>query len=281
MRGKVNEFLPHIRQRLFLRYPTVDTISGTSWQDTEGIASKNAEKYDIILSLGGDGTLHNVINGVARSGKQCIVGVLPFGTCNDVARTLKIPRELDKALDAVLRLNTTKYDLMFDGEQYIAYTLAGGYLTGVSFNTNQKFKRKVGRFAYICAGIKNIFSLKGLPFTFKVDGERIHGQFVYVMLMNGHSAGGFNINKGEDLANGKIKFVAIQKSKGLGALNCFVRLFTRGVNAIRKNKYAYVRDAKMIDIENPSNEAFTLDGEKVKFLTKHIQVTTEIEMITG
>lgn len=280
MKGKIGEFLPHIKERLFLRYQTVDVVSGSNAKQTEELAFKNSGKYDIILSVGGDGTLHQVINGIAKAEQKSIVGILPFGTCNDVARTVGIPRELDKAIDTVLRLNTTKYDLMFDGNQYIVYALASGYLTSVSFKAKQKAKKKVGRMAYVWAGIGGLFSLKALPFTFVVDGERLHGKFVYAMLMNGCSAGGFNINKGEDLANNKVKFVAIKKTNGLAAFCTFVRMFTRGINAIRKNKCAIVRDASKIQIENPSNEPFTLDGEKVKFLTTEIKVTTSIEMIT-
>lgn len=280
MKGKVIEYLPHIRERLSLRFNTVETLCGQTEIDTEDIAKKNSGKYDIILSVGGDGTLHNVINGVAKAEQKSLVGVLPFGTCNDVARTLNIPHELDKALDTVLRLNTTKYDLMFDGENYISYALASGYLTSVSFKAKQSVKKKIGRFAYVWAGVAGLFSLKAIPFTFVVDKERLHGKFVYVMLINGSSAGGFSINKGEDLSNGTIKFVAIKKTKGLGAFCAFVDMFAHGIKSIRKRKCVVVRDVKKVNIENPSNEPFTLDGEKVKFLTRQITVSTTIEMIT-
>lgn len=281
LKGKIEQNLPHIKQRLSLRYTTVEMIASKSPAHTQDVACKNAGKYDIILAAGGDGTLHNVINGVARAEQKCIVGVLPFGTCNDVARTLNIPRDLDKSINAVLRLNTTKYDIMFDGEQYIAYSLASGYLTSVSFKANQKTKSKIGRMAYVWAGLGGLFKLKALPFTFDVDGTRMNDKFVYVMLINGRSAGGFEINKNEDIANGKIKFVAIKKTKGLGAFCTFVRMFTHGVDAIRKNKSAVVIDAKKVSIENPSNEPFCLDGEKVKFLTKQVQVATTVEIITN
>ena len=280
MKGKVEENLPYIRQRLSLRYSIVNTVAGKSQSHTQELASKYAEKYDIVLALGGDGTLHNVINGVAKAKADCLVGVLPFGTCNDVARTLNIPRDLNKALDTVLRLNTTKYDIMFDGEQYIAYSLAAGYLTSVSFKAKQKVKKRIGRMAYFWSAVGGLFSFKGLPFTFQIDGERVNGKFVYVMLINARSAGGFDINANENVANGKIKFVAIKKTAGLGSFCTFVRMFTRGVSAIRKSKNAIVCDAKSISIENPSNEPFCVDGEKVKFLTKQIKIATTIQMIT-
>lgn len=280
MKGKVEDNLPHIKQRLSLRYSTVDAVAGKSSSGAKELAQKNAGKYDIILSLGGDGTLHNVIDGVAKSGEKCIVGILPFGTCNDVSRTLGIPRDLDRALDCVLRLNTTKYDLMFDDEQYISYALASGYLTDVSFKTNQKIKKKVGRLAYVFAGLGRLFKVKKLPFTFYADNQRIHGKFIYVMLLNGKSAGGFAVDPEADLADGKVRFVAIKSGNGLGGINAFVKLFLRGIKSIRKNKNAIVMDVSKVTIENPSNEAFTLDGEKLKFLKKEIKVSASIQMIT-
>lgn len=281
MKGKVGEFLPHIRERLFLRYTIVDTIAGKSATDAEEVAFKNAPKYDIVVSLGGDGTLHQVINGVAKSNANCLVGVLPFGTCNDVARTLGIPLNLDKALDCVLRLNTTKYDLMTDGTNYISYALATGYLTSVAFEAKQGTKKRVGRFAYMLAGVGSLFKLKGLPFTFTLDGNtRLTDKYVYAMLINSRYAGGFNINKNEDVSNGKFKFVAIKKTKGLGSFFIFTRMFLHGIDAIKKSKNAIVRDVKNVVIENPSNQPFVLDGEKLCFLKKEIKVKTTIEMIT-
>ena len=156
MKGKVNEFLPKMKQRLSLRYSVVDAVSSPENDGAETLAFKNAGKYDVIVSCGGDGTLHNVINGVMKSGFNPIVGILPFGTCNDVARTLGIPHNLDKALDCILRLNTTSYDLMFDGEKYITYSMATGYLTKSTYSASNKAKRrfakKVQRVIFSCCG---------------------------------------------------------------------------------------------------------------------------------
>ncbi len=281
MRGKVEKFLPKIKQRLSLRYNLIDCVAGESGQESEEIANKNASKYDIILSLGGDGTLHNVVNGVLKSNANPIVGVLPFGTCNDVATTLKMPKNLDKAIDAVLRLNTTLYDIAFDGTNYMVYSLAGGYLTDIPYKTKGKTKRKLGRFAYVLYGIKNMFKSNPLPLTITADGESFDGKFNFIMLINSIYSGGFKLNAGEDLHNNKIKLVLIKKSKGMASLFEFARLFMFGIKNVKKCKNTIIKDVSNIEIINHSNSAFSFDGEKEKFLKKTLKVKQALKFITN
>ena len=267
MKGKISEHLPHIKQRLLLRYPQVDAMA-TPFEGAEDIAHSFADKYDILISCGGDGTLHEIINGVMKSGSQPIIAIFPFGTCNDVARTFKIPFDLDKAIDAVLRLKTISYDVMFDGTDYVTYALATGYLTQASYSASSKIKKKIGRLAYVFSGIKCMFHFDALPMTVTCDGERIHGKFVYMMAMNGESTGGFKLNKGEIINNGKVKMVLIKRGRGIRSLFTFLKLFLFGIKSVVKSKNAIVREVTHFEIENHANTPFTLDGEKAKFLKK-------------
>ena len=268
-KGKIVDFLPYIKQRLLLRYEKVDAMA-TPKEGAEDIAQSFAGKYDIIVSCGGDGTLHETINGVMKSGFNPIIAIFPFGTCNDVARTFKIPFNIDKAIDCVLRLKTTSYDVMFDGTDYITYALATGYLTQASYVVPSKVKRKIGRFAYVIAGLKCLFKFDALPITITCDNERIHGKFVYAMAMNGESTGGFKLNKGEVINNGKVKVVLIKRGKW--CLFTFIKLFLFGIKSIMKSKNAVIREVEHFEIENHANAPFTADGEKLKFLKKKFQV---------
>lgn len=269
MKGKISGHLPRIKQRLLMRYEKVDSMA-TPKEGAEDIAFSFASKYDIIISCGGDGTLHEVINGVMKSGCNPIIAIFPFGTCNDVARTFKIPFNLDKAIDTVLRLKTTSYDVMFDGKDYVTYALATGYLTQASYAVPSKVKRKIGRLAYVFAGLKCLFKFEALPITITCDNERIHGKFVYAMAMNGESTGGFKLNKGEIINNNKVKIVLIKKRRG--CLFTFIKLFLFGIKSIMKSKNAIVREVESFEIENHANAPFTADGEKFKFLKKKFQV---------
>lgn len=270
-KGKIEECMPMIKKRLLLRYSLVDTVA-TPPEGAEDLAFTNAGKYDILVSCGGDGTLHEVMNGVMKSKFQPIVAILPFGTCNDVARTLNIPFDLNKALDCILRLNTTSYDVMFDGKDYVTYALATGYLTKASYSASSKAKKKMGRIAYVFSGLRNMFHFDALPITVTCDGERIHGKFVYMMVMNGESVGGFKLNKHEVVNNDKVKVVLIKRGRGISSLFTFAKMFLFGIKSIMKSKNAIIREASKIEIENHANNPFTFDGEKAKFLKKKVIV---------
>lgn len=280
MKGKVNEFIPKIKQRLLLRFIQVDAMSSPEINGAELLANKYAGKYDIIVSCGGDGTLHNVINGIMKSEFRPTIGILPFGTCNDIARTLKIPFELDKAIDCILRLNTTNYDIMSDGVNYISYSIATGYLVKSTYSPTNKLKRRFGRFAYFLCALKCLFKFDSIPITLTLEGkERIHTKAAYLMVINGASAGGFRLNKNEVVNNGKVKLVLIKKSNPFSNFITFMKLFFLGVKSIIRSKNTIVRDVSYIEIENHSNVSFVVDGEKSKFLRKEIEVDSQIEII--
>lgn len=279
LKGKIDDYIPEIKKRLSLRYSVVDAMSSPEIDGAESLALKYASKYDVLVSCGGDGTVHNVINGVMKSRADCVVGILPFGTCNDVARSLKIPCDFDKAIDCLLRLNITKYSLMSADDEFISYSLATGYLTNSTYATTNKQKKRLGRFAYFISAIKYLFKFKSLPITITADGERIHGKFIYFMLLNGEYAGGFRLNKNKEYNNGKTQLVLIKKTKALGGFFTFIKMFMFGIKSIRKSKCAIVKEVGKVKIENHANAPFTLDGEKTKFLKKEIVCKHTINIV--
>ena len=242
MKGKISEYMPYIKQRLLLRFSEVDAMSTPNEEGAEQITIKYAPKYDVVVACGGDGTLRQVINGVVKSEAKSVVAVLPFGTCNDVARSLHIPLKLDKAIDTILKFRTTKYDLIFDGEDYTTYSLATGYLAATSYQASGKSKRFFGRGAYVFKALKYVFKCKSFPLTVTYNGERVHDKFIYFMLVNGESVGGFKLNKGDDIQNGKCKLVLIKKGKFLGGWFTFVKMFLLGIKSVERAKNAIVKD---------------------------------------
>ncbi len=279
-KGKFEEFLPHIKKRLSLRYPIIDVLAGHEQHDSENFAYENAHNYDIIISCGGDGTLHQVVNGIAKSGASPIIGILPYGTCNDVANSLKIPKELDKAIDCILRLNTINYDLMYNGSEYIVYSLASGYVAPVSFSASNKLKKKLGRFAYFLQSIKYLLKAKSMPMTITYDGNTFDGKTPFVLLANSRYVGGFNFNINEDLSNKKYKLIIF---KGGTFSNFFrlAKLFLSGVEKLKKSKSVIIQDVSEVTIKNHSDAVFAIDGEKCEFLKKVITIPKTITFISA
>ncbi len=281
-KGKIKDVMPYIQQRLSTKFKPCDVVQSKSAEDMIDLARKNAEKYNCIVVAGGDGSIHNVVNGVKSSKGRPILGFLPYGTVNDVCRTLNIPKDLDKAIDVILSGETIKYDIMQEGNNYMVYTFAGGMFVNTSFKTSTGMKKFLGKMAYFITGAKQLFSMKTLPLTVEIDGERHHGRYIMVMVLNSSSAAGFRINKERDFDDGLIDVVLIEKKRSyLIALLTLVKMFLFGLNSVRRQKNVTITKCKSVKIENHLNEPFTQDGEESNFLTKDIKITNPITVFYG
>src|SRR5258708_5518425 len=89
-----------IRERLRRLKAERSCISEQSG-DAEKFASE-ASDFDLIVSAGGDGTLNEVVNGIAQGGCNAALGVLPLGTGNDFARSLGVPNNLEAAIEQIM-----------------------------------------------------------------------------------------------------------------------------------------------------------------------------------
>ncbi len=276
-KGKIKEVMPYILERLSTKFKPCDAVQSKSAEDMIDLARKNAEKYNVVVVAGGDGSIHNVINGVKQSKGRPTLGFLPYGTVNDVCRTLNIPRDLDKAIDVILRGETIKYDIMQEGNNYMIYTFAGGMFVSTSFKTSTGLKRLLGKLAYFLTGAKQLFSMRTLPLTVNIDGERHHGRYIMMMVLNSASAAGFRINKERDIDDGLIDVILVEKKRSyFVALLTLLKMFAFGLNSVRKHKNVVIKKCKNVTIENHSNEPFTQDGEQADFLTKEINITSPV-----
>ena len=97
--------------------------------DAEKFANE-ASDFDLMVSAGGDGTLNEVVNGIARGGCNAALGVLPLGTGNDFARTLGVPTDLETAIEQIMAGKTRAIDLVRVTSDRIRYFLnvsSGGF----------------------------------------------------------------------------------------------------------------------------------------------------------
>ena len=115
----------------------------------ESIVQEKVNDGEIVVAVGGDGTLNEVVNGVLKNGKKVKMGFIPLGTTNDFAKTLNIPT--DKYLFSREINNTIEKtcDIGKFNEKYFNYVSAFGTFAKTSFSTQRKFKNRFGRLAYL------------------------------------------------------------------------------------------------------------------------------------
>lgn len=264
-KGKISRKLDRIVNRLRLRYDEVTVCATKSGKDMEERARKGADFYDVIVFSGGDGTFHNVLQGIGDRDVQ--LGYIPSGTVNDVARSLGIPRGLKGALDVIVNGNAERLDCMrVNGVSYAMYIAAAGAFTGVTYGTPQEKKRKFGKAAYAVEGLKNEFDFQSFPVCAQCGGKIIKTQGVLIFIMNGRTVAGFPVNRQASMRDGVLETAVIKQAGRVGffgkisACLSIAHLFLFGYK-IKKRDIECLRGERVL-IETREDVLWDFDGEK-------------------
>jgi len=166
-----------------------------------------SQMYDLLVISGGDGTLHECINGIAGSEFRPTIGYIPSGTACDLASTLKIPKHVNKALDIILSGVPVKMDVAKSNNGYFIYVTAIGTYVDISYVTDSKLKKYLGYFAYLLTGIKEFFTIPMIKTKIVHDNGTFRGYFSLIMVVNSKKVAGFNIVNKPVLDDGKVDVV--------------------------------------------------------------------------
>lgn len=176
-------------------YPTEKQFDATEKTIEEG------SNYDILVCSGGDGTLNEVVNGLMllkeKGGKLPKLGYLPSGTVNDFASSLGIPKTIEEGIKVILNGKDVFTDVGSFGESedkisnYFTYVAAFGAFTEVSYATSQDAKNLIGKAAYFLEGLKSLAKVRSYKLKITQGDEVIEDEFVFGMVANSKSVGGF------------------------------------------------------------------------------------------
>ena len=244
----------------------VQTHITQSKGDAAAYVAGLTKDYDMIALSGGDGTLDEVVSGMMKSGKNYPLGYIPAGSTNDFANTLQLSKRMkDAAKDAV---HGTPFfcDVGAFGEEVFVYVAAFGVFTEASYGTNQDIKNALGHAAYLLEGVKSLASVKAYPMRFSYGDKSIEGEFLFGMISNSESIGGFKYITGKDVAlnDGQLEVTLIRKPPTLRELNKMLTdMSEQGWNfeQSRDNELVYTFKTDKLTIETDAEIAWTLDGE--------------------
>ncbi len=148
--------------------------------------------FDLLVAAGGDGTINEVVNGIAPLEKRPMLAIIPAGTTNDYARALRIPREdpLESA-KVVLQGKSALLDVGRANDTYFINIAAGGSISELTYSVPSKLKTMYGYLAYVVKGAELITQVKPMHLHVKYDDGEYNGiaSMFFVALTN--SVGGF------------------------------------------------------------------------------------------
>lgn len=235
-------------------YPTQK--SGDAIEQTE----QRAHKYDVLGCCGGDGTLDEVVTGMMRREHRIPIGYIPAGTTNDFARSLKIPSNMIKAADNIATGKPFACDIGMFNDNTFVYIAAFGLFTDVSYATDQQMKNVLGHMAYILEGAKRLNAVPSYHFKVTYDDVVIEEEFLYGMVTNSLSVGGFQNITGKNvtLDDGVFEVTLIRKPKNMIELNQTMVALVSG-NIDTDTMYCF--KTSHVEFEGDGGVAWTLDGE--------------------
>lgn len=235
----------------------------------------NDERYSYVVVSGGDGTVNLIASELLKAGLDIPIGIIPAGTCNDFARSLNIPLDLNKALNIILEGNVAQIDAgLINNEKYCLNTCAGGNFVDASYSTSNEFKKNFGPLAYYLKGLGEVTNLKPIRLKLTTDDELIDDDFYLFLILNGKHAAGFsNLSNNADLSDGFMDILLLKSCPHIELAGLIFKVLN---NEFYNDKNVmWVRTAKCT-IEGSNSFSLSIDGEKWKTLPITIQYLKQV-----
>ncbi len=221
---------------------------------------EEAKNYDRVVCSGGDGTLDEVVTGMQQSEVNIPIGYIPAGSTNDFANSLGIPKDMVEAARVAVGDKPFPCDVgYFNGDTFV-YVAAFGIFTEVSYKTPQQLKNVLGHAAYILEGAKQLHDIPSFTMQVEHDGEVFQDKFIFGMVTNSISVGGFKGMTGDDvkLDDGVFEVTLIKSPKNPIELN---RILASLTNLIDDTDLIYTFKTNDLHIISKDKVPWTLDGE--------------------
>lgn len=234
---------------------------------------EKSDDFQVLTCSGGDGTLDEVVTGMMECENRIPIGYVPAGTTNDFAKSLGIPSNMIRAAKSIVNGQIFPCDIGAFNKDTFVYIAAFGLFTDVSYATDQQIKNVLGHMAYVLEGAKRINSIPSYHVRYSHDGVEAEGDFVFGMITNSLSVGGFRkiTGKNVELNDGLFEVTLIKRPKNMIELNM---ILTSLIGRKMNTEYMDCFKTNKIVIETTEEIPWTLDGE---FGGNHSKVTIKNE----
>lgn len=235
--------------------------------EAERLARESLEEgWDCVVAAGGDGTVHEVANGLADGFGRVRLGVLPLGTGNDLARSLGIPPGLEEAV-AVLRQGQTRtLDVIRvrfeDGSERFCLNMAtGGFSSLVSQGLDETTKRAWGPLSYFRSAVEAMPELRSFRLELEPEGQAPLSLFAYsIAVANGrYVAGGLPAAPEARMDDGLLDVLVIPELS-LGQITLLAPQVLTGQH-LDSELIRFLRTEK-VSVSTEPPFPFNLDGER-------------------
>lgn len=268
---KIKKALPKIEKELVARnVPYLIHMTKTPYQATSMTDNLIKNGATNIVVVGGDGTLHEVINGFSAFDKVTL-GIIPCGTGNDFASALKLPTDPVDALKIILD-GQAKYTDFMQMPTVRGLNIIG---MGIDVDVLKRYAalKKKTKFKYTWCLIKTLFDFEYSDFDAEFNGERKHYRSFIACIANGHRyGGGIPICPCADPTDKKLDFLAVGEMKRLSIVGAFLKLKQSKIMTLKQT----IHDtADCIKIFPKGHYTVNVDGELYDDIPFEVKIVSD------
>lgn len=279
-REKAEQHAEDVVKILQKKYDAVTVRKTEGAGDAKKFASDAAEEgYDLVVAMGGDGTVNEAVNGLAPHDKIPKFGIVPMGTVNDLARVLGISLDPEEAVSVFEEEHLQAIDIGRIGDRYFNNAMSLGDISESIYQVTPEEKSRLGPLAYLVAGAKKMMEQKNIRVNLKYDGKSMDVELAaLVIVLTGSIIGIQDVIPTADLEDGKLHIVLIHELNFVEGMKLLPKVFSGEVT--ESENVTYIITDK-ISIESLTDENYTsdIDGEEgpklpftVEALKSHIQI---------
>lgn len=242
-------------------------------QETESLAElakAKSEFFDVIVACGGDGTISQIVNGLANT--DTVLGVLPIGSGNDFVKSLNLNKSLPECLEIIHQNCSTSIDLIRyegDAEGWCANTIGMGVDGLANYYAHQSSLK--GRIRYYYGALKAILKFRGCRMEIQSDKSSYEDDIVMATICNGKWEGGsFLVAPNADLKDGILNVLSIKRIP-LPLLIIYLLRFRWGPANWMRGIKAFT--SERIEVSTSVPVAVHRDGEHLGTGIRHLKCT--------
>ncbi len=229
-----------------------------------------AEGYDTIISCGGDGTVHEVVNGIMKSSCKCKLAIMPAGTINDFATQIKMPKTYSSFASLLMKQEYKTIDVGKINDDYFVNVVGGGAFTNIPHDVTIEAKTILGKYAYYFKAafevpdqLENTYEI-----NYIIDDEKYNFNTLLFLVINSSGAGGFKkLCPKAKINDGLLDIVIFEKANNSDLLQIFSKIFNG--QHITHPKVHYFQ-GKNIRIDCEENIPIDIDGDLGAYMPAEI-----------
>lgn len=259
----INQSLLEKMDPIFQKYHYDPTYIQTEYAKHAEEIMESLTGFDLIISMGGDGTFSEVTCGNLKRRKPFVLAHIPVGTTNDIGAMYGYGKDPIKNLESLLEGVQIEVDVCTINKVPFVYSAAFGKFVNVAYDTPRYLKKKYGYFAYLKEGLKEFGKkTKSYDFEIQVDGEIIRGSYSFILISNANRIAGIpNFYENVKLNDKKFEVLLCSVTRKKDIIKGLLALKNKRITKVSgfdfyKTSSLQLKPLKKQDLE------FSLDGEK-------------------